>query len=140
MALVMASALWVEPAAAQQTADASAQQTADAPAQQSDQSPEANPTGLEEITVTARRREENLQNVPVQASVVTPAVLQASGTFTPSQLQFAAPGLMVTPFNGDRSNIILTIRGQAYSTGSLFPAVYPYFSEVPLTKLTTGNF
>jgi iron complex outermembrane receptor protein len=96
--------------------------------------------GLSEITVTARRREENLQSVPVQASVVSAATINAASTFTPALLQETAPGLEVTPFNGDRSNIILTIRGQAYSTGSLFPAVYPYLAEVPLTKLTTGNF
>lgn len=90
--------------------------------------------------VTARRRTENLQAVPVATSVIDSETISAAGTFAPVQLSQVATGLLVTPFNGDRSNIILTIRGQAYVTGTLFPAVVPYFAEVPMIKLTTGTF
>jgi iron complex outermembrane receptor protein len=110
------------------------------PADQVSDGAETAQDALGSIVVTARRREENLQTVPVATSVVDTATISAAGTFAPIQLSQAATGLIVTPFSGDRSNIILTIRGQAYVTGTLFPAVVPYFAEVPMIKLTTGTF
>lgn len=48
--------------------------------------------GLEEITVTAQRREENLQNVPVSVSAVSGAVLSERNITDLSQMEGLAPG------------------------------------------------
>lgn len=49
--------------------------------------------GLDEIVVTARKREENLQDVPVAISVFTGAALKAAGIQTTRDLFNATPGL-----------------------------------------------
>jgi iron complex outermembrane recepter protein len=52
--------------------------------------------GLEEIVVTAQRRSENLQNVPVAVTAISAAQLEASGINTSQDLSLVTPGL-VTP-------------------------------------------
>ena len=93
-----------------------------------------------DIIVTARRSEERLQDVPVAVSVVTPAVIEARGTFNPVDIAQSAPGLNVTASISDRNNLTYTIRGQGFSFGTVFPAVITYFNEVPIARLTQGQF
>jgi iron complex outermembrane receptor protein len=95
---------------------------------------------LGEIVVTARRNNERLQSVPVAVSVVTPAAIQSVGTFQPQDLPRLATGLSVAAAIGDRSNVTYSIRGQNQTYGTLFPAVIPYFAEVPVNRFPTGNF
>jgi iron complex outermembrane recepter protein len=52
--------------------------------------------GLEEIVVTAQRRSENLQNVPIAITAISAAQLEASGINTSQDLSLVTPGL-VTP-------------------------------------------
>jgi iron complex outermembrane receptor protein len=54
-------------------------------------------TGLAEIIVTAQRREENLQRVPISATVLTGAQLQDRGIIDIQQLQTQTPGLSIQP-------------------------------------------
>ena len=93
-----------------------------------------------EIIVTAQRRQENLQDVPVAVSVISQAQMNASPTFGPLDLPRLAPGLNVQAFNGDNTAIYVSIRGQSYTTGTIYSAVIPYFAEVPMIKLTQGQF
>src|SRR5260370_30427345 len=51
---------------------------------------------LEEIVVTAQRRSENLQNVPVAVTAISAAQLAATGISTSQDLSLVTPGL-VTP-------------------------------------------
>jgi len=95
---------------------------------------------FETITVTARRKAENIQHVPVAVAVISRETISNYGAFDPVDLGRSAVGLYANSFNGDRSNIIYTIRGQAYTTGTLFPAVVPYFADIPLSKLLVGTF
>src|ERR1700761_6712383 len=68
--------------------------------------------GLEEITVTAQRRAENLERTPITVSVVTPELLAKRDITTESDLQFAAPGLIVRAGqNSDALNY--SIRGES---------------------------
>lgn len=62
-----------------------------------------------EITVTARRREENAQDVPIALSVVDAARLEATGNYTLGQVQQLVPSLQVFSFNPRNTNI--NIRG-----------------------------
>jgi hypothetical protein len=99
------------------------------------------PTGLEEVIVTARRREENLQSVPVSISVADPKNFVSQGVRSATDLQMVVPGLKYatggSSFNGD--DVTFTIRGQAVTPATTALAVIPYFSDVPLQALTTGQ-
>ncbi|MBB5684703.1 TonB-dependent receptor [Sphingobium boeckii] len=63
----------------------------------------------DEITVTARRRDENAQDVPIALSVVSAQTLEATGNFTLSQVQQLVPSLQVFSFNPRNTNV--NIRG-----------------------------
>ncbi len=61
------------------------------------------------IVVTARRREEGAQDVPIALSVVSAATLEQTGNFTLGQIQQLVPSLQVFSFNPRNTNI--NIRG-----------------------------
>ena len=71
----------------------SASQSAAAPAADA-QSSSANGNAISEITVTAQRRSENLQNVPISVTALTGKSLEAEGVRTPSDLTQVVPGLL----------------------------------------------
>lgn len=52
--------------------------------------------GLEEIVVTAEKREENLQNVPIAVTAMTGDTLTATGISNVEDLQFFVPGVSIT--------------------------------------------
>ena len=62
-----------------------------------------------DIVVTARRRDENAQDVPIALSVVGAETLEATGNFTLGQVQQLVPSLQVFSFNPRNTNI--NIRG-----------------------------
>jgi iron complex outermembrane receptor protein len=62
-----------------------------------------------DIVVTARRRDENAQDVPIALSVVGAEALEATGNFTLGQIQQLVPSLQVFSFNPRNTNI--NIRG-----------------------------
>ena len=78
-------------------------QTAAAPA---GRPPAAQPNTVEELVITAERREENLQKTAIAATVLTGADLAEKGVFTVDQLQFISPSLTVNNFGqGNDFNI-----------------------------------
>src|ERR1700730_3432421 len=58
--------------------------------------PQQQGTGLEEIVVTAQRREENIQRVPIAVSAATAEQLRSAGITDTSQLAEVVPGLDFT--------------------------------------------
>ncbi|MET0497946.1 MAG: TonB-dependent receptor [Steroidobacteraceae bacterium] len=52
--------------------------------------------GLEQVIVTAQRREQNLQEVPIAVTAVTGAMAEARGIRTTDDLNMAVPGLNVS--------------------------------------------
>lgn len=56
--------------------------------------------GLQEVVVTAQRREENLQDVPIGVTVVSGTDLQQANFRDLTDLQFLAPSLKFDPNNG----------------------------------------
>jgi iron complex outermembrane recepter protein len=91
---------------------------------------------LEEVVVTARKREENLQSVPVAVTAFSQEALREQNILTPYDLQFATPGLQVRA-GANRDTPQYFIRGQG-TTYSSAPGVVPYFAEAPLSS--TDNF
>lgn len=69
---------------------------------------------LEEITVTARKREESLQDTPISITAFTGVNLEARGITTIDRIQNATPNLTFysyTPFGGSSNNATVYLRG-----------------------------
>ncbi|MFO1455588.1 MAG: TonB-dependent receptor [Steroidobacteraceae bacterium] len=75
---------------------------------------------LEEVVVTARRREENLQDVPASISVIGSDLLEASDTVNTQQLSLLVPSLYYNSANP--RNTAYTIRGLGSNTLSISAA------------------
>ncbi|MGK2911428.1 MAG: TonB-dependent receptor [Sphingobium sp.] len=69
-------------------------------------------TGLEEIVVTARRREESLQNVPTSITALTPSDLENRRVVILEDIQNSTPNLRIRNGGGNSSAAIFSIRGQ----------------------------
>jgi outer membrane receptor protein involved in Fe transport len=61
------------------------------------------PSSVDEIIVTAQKRSENLQNVPIVVTTVTRQLLQDSGVKDIKDLALLAPGLLVTSTTSEAS-------------------------------------
>ena len=68
-------------------------------------------SGFGEIIVTAQKRAENLQDVPISATVVSADQLAARQIFDPAQLQLVAPSLQVKSFNAAMGASNFSVRG-----------------------------
>ena len=68
--------------------------------------------GLEEIIVTAQKREQSMQDVPIAVTAVTEASLQANRIYSVNDLSAIAPGLTVKPSAGGIQTPSFTMRGQ----------------------------
>jgi iron complex outermembrane receptor protein len=88
---------------------------------------------LEEVTVTARRLEEDIRTVPVSVTLVNSERLEALAINTPLDLNKIA-GLGGAPIGG-LANVNFSIRGQGTAYGGQ-PGVISYFAEVPGFPLT----
>ncbi|MDQ3289194.1 MAG: TonB-dependent receptor [Pseudomonadota bacterium] len=93
------------PAMAQETAQEQTQESAAAAGAQDEA-----PTTLSAITVTAQKREEALQDVPVSMVALGEQVLQDTGVRDVKDLQVLVPGLTVTSTQSDAQTTI-RIRG-----------------------------
>jgi iron complex outermembrane recepter protein len=87
-----------------------------------------------DIIVTARRREEALQSVPVAITAITPEQLREKAINDPYDLTMSVPGLNVRVGGATRETPDYFIRGQG-NTFSGNPGVLVYFNEVPLGSL-----
>lgn len=71
--------------------------------------------GLGEIVVTATKRSENLQNVPVAITAITPDQLSKQGVFSTTDLNNSMPNLQVSSAYGD-TQPNFTVRGIGVGT------------------------
>jgi len=67
--------------------------------------------GIEEIVVTARKREENLTDVPVSISVFSADLIAEAGITSQDDLFLATPGLDYGNWNGTRTDNNPGVRG-----------------------------
>ncbi|WP_016745033.1 TonB-dependent receptor, partial [Rhizorhabdus wittichii] len=87
---------------------------------------------LGDIVVTARRREESLQKVPVAVTAITSDMLTQRSIRSAADLANSTPGLQMQPGLEGRQAARFYIRGQGVGFGNAPPSVVTYFSEVPL--------
>lgn len=83
---------------------------------------------LEEIVVTAEKREANLQDTAIAVTALDAGMLERSNIEDSLDLQFAVPNLMV----GQNSNITLRGVGQSVLGGGADPAVSSSFNSMPI--------
>ena len=99
---------------------------------------------LEEVTVTARRREESNQRVPVAITSVSGDALQNASVQRVEELRFVAPSLQISPTPFGNAVPGYTIRGQRQleSLATQDPSVVVYFADVPMMRphATNGAF
>jgi iron complex outermembrane receptor protein len=104
-------------------------------AQGGDQPMASNPSGLEEIVVTARRREEKLQSVPLAITALNAHDLEEHEVQTTTDLQHLVPSFTVNVGALYRDSLSYTLRGQGSTQG---PSVVVYFAEVPSVANGSG--
>lgn len=114
------------------TAATSATGQTDTAAQADTATPAAPPSAGGDIVVTARRRNENLQDVPLSITAVSGAALTARGVRDAIDLQYQTPSLTVTANGASRNSVAYSIRGQRTQESQLLtdPPVGTYFAEV----------
>jgi iron complex outermembrane receptor protein len=92
--------------------------------------------GIEEILVTARRRAEDIVNVPISITVVSAETLRENNTNSVVELQNLAPSLNLFTFAEDPT---VSLRGQGGFNPGSSPAVVGYVNEVPLPATAGSN-
>lgn len=113
-------------------------------AQQAAQSTSAEAGALEEVVVTAERREENIQNVPITVQAFTADAMQERNLTDIHSLGNLTPGVNLdagAPFSGDRSVLSASIRGigQDDFAFNLNPGVGVYVDGVFLARTIGAN-
>jgi iron complex outermembrane receptor protein len=97
-------------------------------------------SALDEIIVTARRRDENLELVPVAITAIGAAQLRAESIRTEADLQSAVPGLVIRQ-NQSQTQFNYSIRGQSVDSFSGSPpGVLPYIDEVQVSAPVATSF
>jgi iron complex outermembrane recepter protein len=94
--------------------------------------------GLDEIVVSATRRKENQQDVPIAVTAFTAESLQVKGITTTEDLQIATPGLSMTQETGASSPYIRGVGTANASTPGLEAPVATYVDGVYYPQ-NTGN-
>jgi len=86
-----------------------------------------------DVVVTARRRAESQQNVPLSVVALSQSALTAAQVHTPADLGKVAPGLVVVAGSGNPAIVDYSIRGRGLNFGAAAGSVETYFEEVPLS-------
>ena len=96
---------------------------------------------LDEVVVTAQRRAEALQQVPISAAVLGEAQLERAQIANLEDLQYVAPNLTNVPVNVTRSALSFNIRGlyARDAVPTVDPTVGVYLDEVYLGRMLGTN-
>ncbi len=100
--------------------------------------------GLQEVVVTAQRREQNIQNVPISVTAFTTQELAQNNVTNIHDLSEMTPGVNLdqgSPFSGDTSVLSASIRGigQDDFAFNLNPGVGVYLDGVYLARTIGAN-
>jgi iron complex outermembrane recepter protein len=95
---------------------------------------------LQEVIVTARRQDEDLQKVPVAVAVLSTSALREQHVTNEQELQTAVPGLLSVA-STSTNQLAFSIRGQALDAYSFTsPTVLTYFDEFQTGGNTATTF
>jgi iron complex outermembrane receptor protein len=100
-------------------------------------------TGIEDIIVTAQKREESLQKVPVTVTAIGGAALEARGLTSIVQLEGSVPGLQIQEFSGVLMPFLRGVGNSGNALGNeASVAVYSdgvYFARLPSAMFELNN-
>ncbi|WP_156677962.1 TonB-dependent receptor [Sphingomonas profundi] len=77
--------------------------------------PTADDGSIQDIVVSARRRDETLQTTPIAITAIAPAQLEAKATLNIGDLQGAAPNVLITNQNSGAAAANVSIRGLSFA-------------------------
>ncbi|MDE2137815.1 MAG: TonB-dependent receptor [Gammaproteobacteria bacterium] len=99
-------------------------------------SPAASSEGIQEVVVTARRRTENLQNVPLTVSAITADTIQTQAITSIEDLNSFVPNLKISQDRATSSTINIYIRGvgQSDPLWGFDPGVGVYVDDVYMAR------
>lgn len=89
---------------------------------------------LEEIIVTARKRQESLQDTPVAVSALGAEALQEAGIYNTRDLQMTVPGLTFSEQGSKTPSIYIRGVGQRESNAALDPGVGVYINGIYIAR------
>jgi iron complex outermembrane receptor protein len=100
------------------------------------ETPQTEQTAVDDIIVTARRREESLQDVPVAVTAVSGEQLEARGAADITELARSVPSLTLNAARGSNSTLISFIRGvgQQDPLWGFDPGVGLYIDDVYVAR------
>jgi iron complex outermembrane receptor protein len=89
---------------------------------------------LEEIIVTARKREESLQETPVAISAFSAEALEVAGIANTRDLQESVPGLIFSEQGNKAPSIFIRGIGQKEANAALDPGVGVYINSIYIAR------
>jgi iron complex outermembrane recepter protein len=89
---------------------------------------------LEEVIVTARKREEALQDTPVAISAFSAEALQIAGIANTRDLQESVPGLIFSEQGNKSPSIFIRGIGQKEANAALDPGVGVYINSIYIAR------
>jgi len=108
--------------------------TAVAAAEVTDPDASSNQMVLEEVIVTARRREEALQDTPVAISAFSAEDLKVQGIANTRDLQLSVPGLNFSEMGNKAPSIFIRGIGQKETNSALDPGVGVYINSIYIAR------
>ena len=116
---------------------------APAPAQQATTPPEASGESLDAIVVTARRREESLQDIPVAVTALSADELERQQVVATTDLDKIAPNLQFHSYgtltgNNSAAQVFIRGIGQTDATPAVDPGVGIYIDDVYMGRAVGG--
>src|SRR5262245_50697467 len=92
---------------------------------------------IEEMIVTAQKREDNVQDIPIAISAFSGEQLERRGIQNVADLSSAAPSLLVMRGGGGNTSAVISVRGSATSNPALWTetTVGTYVDGVFMGKL-----
>src|SRR5882762_11888119 len=138
---IIACVLSVEAANANPAAEEMAAGTVSEEAQsRGNTSEEVTPGQLEEVIVTAQKRSERIQDVPMSITAASRDELSKEGVFSPADLEKVAPGF--TYRQSQNGTPVYAIRGIGFYSeqAAVAPTVTVYQDQIPLpyARMTEG--
>ena len=143
-AILIAAALQPSPASADAAADVAVDAGGASAAGAAPASPGGGAAGddasLERIVVSARKREEKLQDVPLSISSISGAALQRDGDYTIQDLSDKAPNIYIAPSNPRQTSIQIRGLGKNSANDGLETSVGVYVDGVYLAQPGEATF
>jgi iron complex outermembrane receptor protein len=141
LAFAIVAVLALQPAHAQQNGNAGATTSETAQLAQGQKAPartdSGQPTNLAAITVTATKRVELMQDVPIAINVVTAQDIESAGLTSAADLPMLVPGLTMIPVAGPAASNVV-IRGLSTTIGE--PNVSFFIDGVYIPSRNALNF